>query len=207
MASNLAYGPQIVAEKLWMLIDPKDGNQGETIRNLAKNDSGADRTLQASINVYNTPTVIDDNYWLMDGAGDYFLTDAYTAIDWNNHDFSFCVWANPDDNTSNQCHVLDLMYVGNGHFRLRLVEIPVLLYRATGGSSVVLVNDDDAGSQISTGSWSHVVVTGTADQYHMYLNGKLVAGDNVTFTENNNGSNETLTIAATDPTALAIALG
>ena len=27
MASNLAYGPQIVAEKLWMLIDPKDGNQ------------------------------------------------------------------------------------------------------------------------------------------------------------------------------------
>ena len=40
-----------------------------------------------------------------------------------------------------------------------------------------------------------------------YLNGKLVAGDNVTFTENNNGSNETLTIAATDPTALAIALG
>ena len=40
-----------------------------------------------------------------------------------------------------------------------------------------------------------------------FLNGKLVAGDNVTFTENNNGSNETLTIAATDPTALAIALG
>ena len=31
-----------------------------------------------------------------------------------------------------------------------------------------------------------------------YLNGKLVAGSNVTFTENNDGSNETLTIAATD---------
>ena len=29
-----------------------------------------------------------------------------------------------------------------------------------------------------------------------YLNGKLVAGTNITFTENNNGSNETLTIAA-----------
>ena len=40
-----------------------------------------------------------------------------------------------------------------------------------------------------------------------YLNGKLVAGSNVTFTENSDGSNETLTIAATDPTALAIALG
>ena len=51
MASNLAYGPQIVTEKLWMLIDPKDGNQGATIRNLAKNNSGAERTLQASINV------------------------------------------------------------------------------------------------------------------------------------------------------------
>ncbi len=40
-----------------------------------------------------------------------------------------------------------------------------------------------------------------------YLNGKLVAGTAVTFTENNDGSNETLTINATDPTALAIALG
>ncbi len=40
-----------------------------------------------------------------------------------------------------------------------------------------------------------------------FLNGKLVAGEAVTFTENNNGGDETLTIAATDPTALAIALG
>lgn len=32
-----------------------------------------------------------------------------------------------------------------------------------------------------------------------YLNGKLVAGANVTLTENNNGANETLTIAATVP--------
>ena len=32
-----------------------------------------------------------------------------------------------------------------------------------------------------------------------YLNGKLVAGSNVTITENNNGGNETLTIAATVP--------
>jgi len=32
-----------------------------------------------------------------------------------------------------------------------------------------------------------------------YLNGKLVAGSNVTLTENNNGGNETLTIAATVP--------
>ena len=40
-----------------------------------------------------------------------------------------------------------------------------------------------------------------------YLNGKLVAGEAITFVENNNGGNETLTINATDPTALAIALG
>ena len=52
-----------------------------------------------------------------------------------------------------------------------------MLYRATGGSSIVLVNDNDSASQISTGSWSHVVVTGTADQYFMYLNGKLVGKD------------------------------
>jgi hypothetical protein len=41
-----------------------------------------------------------------------------------------------------------------------------------------------------------------------YLNGKLVAGSNITFTENNNGSNETLTIASTDNSVvMAIALG
>ena len=43
-----------------------------------------------------------------------------------------------------------------------------------------------------------------------YLNGKLVAGTNVTFTENNDGSNETLTIAATDTgvgVGLVLALG
>ena len=63
MASNLAYGPQIVTEKLWMLIDPKDGHHGSTIRNLVKNNSGADRTLQADINILGTPTITDDNYW------------------------------------------------------------------------------------------------------------------------------------------------
>ena len=40
-----------------------------------------------------------------------------------------------------------------------------------------------------------------------FLNGKIVAGEAVTLTENNNGGNETLTIAAIDPTPLAIALG
>ena len=41
-----------------------------------------------------------------------------------------------------------------------------------------------------------------------YLNGKLVAGSNVTFTENNDGGNETLTIASTDNSVvMAIALG
>ena len=41
-----------------------------------------------------------------------------------------------------------------------------------------------------------------------FLNGKLVAGSNVTFTENNDGGNETLTIAASDNSIpFAIALG
>ena len=40
-----------------------------------------------------------------------------------------------------------------------------------------------------------------------YLNGKLVAGEAVTLTENSDGGNETLTVAAVDPTPLAIALG
>ena len=41
-----------------------------------------------------------------------------------------------------------------------------------------------------------------------FLNGKLVAGTNVTFTENSDGSNETLSIAATDNSVvMSIALG
>ena len=52
------------------------------------------------------------------------------------------------------------------------------------------------------------VLVSSNDTTAGYLNGKLVAGDNVTFTENNNGSNETLTIAATDNSvSMAIALG
>ena len=40
-----------------------------------------------------------------------------------------------------------------------------------------------------------------------YLNGKLIAGEAVTLTENSDGCNETFTVAAVDPTPLAIALG
>jgi hypothetical protein len=53
------------------------------------------------------------------------------------------------------------------------------------------------------------VLVSSNDTTGGFLNGKLVAGTGISFTENNNGSNETLTITNTgdDPTALAIALG
>ena len=53
------------------------------------------------------------------------------------------------------------------------------------------------------------VLVSSNDSTAGYLNGKLVAGTGISFTENNDGSNETLTITNTgeDPTALAIALG
>lgn len=198
MASNLAYGPQIVTEKLWMLVDPKDGNHGSTIRNLVKNNSGADRTLQANINIQGTPTITDDNYWLMDGAGDCFISDAYTAIDWNNHDFTICGWVNPDDNTNNQCQVVDLLYVGNGHFRLRATATPTLLYRPTAGSSSALVSRT-VGATISTGNWFHLVVTGKTDQYFMYLNGELVGQNtNTNLTADSNMTRVTIGNSADD---------
>ena len=52
-----------------------------------------------------------------------------------------------------------------------------------------------------------IVKVSSNDTVAGFLNGKLVAGTAVTFVENNNGGNETLTINATDPVALAIALG
>ncbi len=53
------------------------------------------------------------------------------------------------------------------------------------------------------------VLVSSNDSTAGYLNGKLVAGTGISFTESNDGSNETLTITNTgeDPTALAIALG
>ena len=53
------------------------------------------------------------------------------------------------------------------------------------------------------------VLVSSNDSTAGFLNGKLVAGTGISFTEGNDGSNETLTITSTaeDPTALAIALG
>ena len=56
-------------------------------------------------------------------------------------------------------------------------------------------------------SSTHDVKVSSNDTTAGFLNGKLVAGTAITFLENNDGGNETLTINATDPTALAIALG
>jgi hypothetical protein len=85
-----------------------------------------------------------------------------------------------------------------------------ILTSSNGGSGVTTVN---AGTGISVDNTdpanpivsSTVVDTNDAtkvsanDTTAGFLNGKLVAGTNVTFTENNDGLNETLTIAATVP--------
>ncbi len=71
-----------------------------------------------------------------------------------------------------------------------------------GSAWVAIVADTDVKVKVSSN-----------DNTPGFLNGKLVAGANVSFTEGSDGGNETLTIAATagatldDATALAIALG
>ena len=72
-----------------------------------------------------------------------------------------------------------------------------------GSAWVAIVSDTDVKVSVSAN-----------DTTPGFLNGKLVAGSNISFTEGNDGGNETLTIAATatgasldDATALAIALG
>ena len=76
------------------------------------------------------------------------------------------------------------------------------------------VTSDNALKFYNGSSWSAITTdtdvktnVSANDTTAGYLNGKLVAGEAVTFTENSDGGNETLTIAATDPTPLAIALG
>ena len=76
-------------------------------------------------------------------------------------------------------------------------------------------SSDNALKYYNGSAWASIVadtdvkvLVSSNDSTAGYLNGKLVAGSNVTFTENNNGSNETLTIAATDNSvSMAIALG
>ena len=72
-----------------------------------------------------------------------------------------------------------------------------------GSAWVAIVSDTDVKVSVSAN-----------DTTPGFLNGKLVAGSNISFTEGNDGGNETLTIAATatgasldDATALAIGLG
>jgi hypothetical protein len=72
-----------------------------------------------------------------------------------------------------------------------------------GSAWVAIVSDTDVKVSVSAN-----------DTTPGFLNGKLVAGSNISFTEGSDGGNETLTIAATatgasldDATALAIALG
>lgn len=56
---------------------------------------------------------------------------------------------------------------------------------------------NQAGGGQGGGGDDEKVKVSANDTTEGYLNGKLVAGTNITFTENNDGSNETLTIAAT----------
>jgi hypothetical protein len=79
-----------------------------------------------------------------------------------------------------------------------------LFYNST--SNVVKFYNGSAWVAISADTDALVKVSSN-DTTAGFLNGKLVAGTAITFVENNNGGNETLTINATDPTALAIALG
>ena len=66
-----------------------------------------------------------------------------------------------------------------------------------GSSWVAIIADTDVKTKVSAN-----------DTTAGFLNGKLVAGSNVTLTENNDGGDETLTIAATDNSIpFAIALG
>ena len=67
-----------------------------------------------------------------------------------------------------------------------------------GSAWVVIAADTDVKTLVSSN-----------DTTAGYLNGKLVAGTGISFTENNNGSDETLTITntGTDPVAMSIALG
>lgn len=58
-------------------------------------------------------------------------------------------------------------------------------------------NDGIAWVNLTDVSASDLVKVSANDTTPGYLNGKLVAGDNVTLTENNDGGNETLTVAAT----------
>jgi hypothetical protein len=67
---------------------------------------------------------------------------------------------------------------------------------------LLIVNSAGTAFEIDTsiGTGSKQVSVSSNDTSKGYLNGKLVAGTNITFTENNDGSAETLSIGLTTPT-------
>lgn len=69
---------------------------------------------------------------------------------------------------------------------LFLISIPFISSSGNGGSDVNISGFD-----------SNQVKVSSNDTTAGYLNGKLVAGSNITLTENNDGGNETLTISST----------
>jgi hypothetical protein len=73
-------------------------------------------------------------------------------------------------------------------------------------SNVLKVYNGSAWVSIESNTDQSVKVSSN-DTTAGFLNGKLVAGTAITLTEGSDGGNETLTITAEDPTALAIALG
>lgn len=78
----------------------------------------------------------------------------------------------------------------------------------TAGTGISVNSTDPANPIITNTSLNtdEVAKVSSNDTTAGYLNGKLVAGTNITFTENNNGGNETLTIAAAGDTTYAVTL-
>lgn len=77
-----------------------------------------------------------------------------------------------------------------------------------GTSGNVLTSNGTAWvSSAPSGSDAYTAKVSSNDTTPGYLNGKLVAGTNITFTENNNGANETLTIAASGGVSTDVGAG
>ncbi len=165
-------------ESVYGVIDPKNSSrEGVQITAISGNDLTVTRGLPAYDGGASTATSHS-------GGATFIISDNWQTFD----DAATAINTKLNTNGDNADDAIDISPSGND-FRIRYdggdmkftddnqSEVTLSVLAAAGGAdekSKVSANDTTAG----------------------YLNGKLVAGDNVTFVEDNDGANETLTISA-----------
>ena len=179
---------------------------------------------------YNAGAIADANTYQSKSFEENRVTDSDFGTWINNN--TLTNWSSSAENVISKHTLVGQSPSGSNDFAVKFETQGVQRLRLTSAGLVKILGDGQndgfylsnaygqagifGGMYYNGSSWAAIttdtdvkVLVSSNDSTAGYLNGKLVAGTGISFTESNDGSNETLTITNTGeaPTALAIALG